>query len=340
MNKISINILLILMGFLLLMGCEKEPLDTGVVTSSYLKVPEGFPAPVFPPDNQYSNDRWELGKKLFFDPILSKDSTLSCGSCHKAQYGFADRKPFSPGVGNSPGTRNASTLTNVAYNPYFVSEGSVPTLEMQILVPIQERNEFDHNIVDIVNIAADRKDLQALSQKAYGRSLDPFVITRSISVFERTLISGNSLYDQYQNGDLSALSQEAVAGNGLFFGKAGCSNCHGGFNFTDYSFKNNGLDSVYTDVGRMRFTNDSSDYGLFKVPTLRNIELTAPYMHNAKFVTLQQVVEHYNSGGQNFINKSSEISPLNLSEAEKNQLIAFLMALTDNDFAADPRWVE
>ncbi len=330
----------IVLALFALLSCEKDQMTSSPVSVSYLKVPEGFPTPDFPVDNQYSNARWKLGKKLFFDPILSKDSTMSCGSCHKAQYGFADRKPFSPGVGNSPGVRNASTLTNVAYNPYFVSEGSVPTLEMQILVPIQERNEFNHNIVDIVNIAANRKDLQDMSQEAYGRTLDPFVITRSISVFERTLLSGNSYYDQFHRGNPSAMSTEAKLGEDLFFGKAGCSNCHGGFNFTDYSFKNNGLDSVYTDVGRLRFTGDSADFGLFKVPTLRNIELTAPYMHNAKFIDLEQVVDHYNKGGETFVNKSSDILPLNLTPVEKAQLVAFLKSLTDEDFVSDPRWDE
>ena len=319
-------------------SCTKENTFSNA-QKSVLVIPAGFPDVNFPDDNAFTQKRWELGKKLFFDPILSLDSSISCSSCHKPALAFADDKTTSPGIKNRAGKRNSPTLANVAYHPYFLKEGGVPTLEMQILVPIQEHNEFNHNIVDIAEQLAKKPEYVPLSQEAYSRNSTPFVITRAIATFERSLISGNSFYDQYLNGNTSALSLAALRGKDLFFGaKTNCSSCHGGFDFTDYSFKNNGLDSVYTDIGRMRFTNDSADLSLFKVPTVRNVEFTAPYMHNGQFLTLEEVVEHYNSGGFNHPNKSNLLKPLNLSESEKTDLVEFLKSLTDFGFINNENW--
>jgi cytochrome c peroxidase len=303
-----------------------------------LDVPQGFPPIEFPEDNAYSLKRWELGKRLFNDPILSIDSTLSCGSCHKPHLAFADDVAFSPGVKNRPGTRNAPTLTNVAYNPYFLSEGGIPTLEMQILVPIQEHNEFDHNIVKIAEALQKNPDYVELSNEAYGRDPDHFVITRAIANFERSMLSGNSPYDQFEKGNSSALSESAKRGKDLFMSKANCSHCHNGFNFTDYSFQNNGLSEHYADEGRMRLTLDSADLSTFKVPTLRNVEYSAPYMHNGQFNTLEEVVEHYNTGGADHRNKNAVLKPLQLSTQEKEDLVAFLKSLSDLEFMQNPKW--
>lgn len=299
-----------------------------------MEIPEGFPEMEIPAENEFTQARWELGKKLFYDPVLSIDSSISCGSCHKQALAFADDVPFSDGVMGRPGTRNSPSLANIGYHPYFTREGGVPTLEMQILVPIQEHNEFDFNIV-LLGERLKRDSLYVrMSREAYGREPGPFVITRAIANFERSLMSGNSPYDRfYYQGDEKALTKAERAGMDLFFSeRLGCSSCHGGFNFTNYAFENNGLYEDYADPGRFRLTNDPADSARFKVPSLRNIGLTAPYMHDGSFATLKAVIDHYQSGGKNHPHKSENIQSFSLSTKEKEQLIAFLHSLTDFEF--------
>lgn len=322
-------------------GCsctQIEPIPT-LNNSQYLEIPDGFPDIDFPLDNAFTNERWELGKKLFNDPILSIDSSISCATCHKPQFAFSDNQPTSNGVFDRKGTRNSPSLANLAYAPYFIREGSVPTLEMQVLVPIQEHNEFNSNIVDLSKRLQNIPAYVELAKIGYDRAPDPFVITRAIATFERSLISGNSAYDQYLNGNTNALTQMEQEGLALFNGpKANCISCHGGLFFTDYSFQNNGLYEIYADSGRMRFTGLASDRGLFKVPSLRNVGITAPYMFNGSISTLEEVIEHYNSGGKNHPNKSPFIVPLSLTAAEKASLVAFLRSLTDYEFIHNPNW--
>lgn len=326
---------------LLVFACKKETNTTPVVTTGDgISVPEGFPPIPYPADNQYSLKRWELGKRLFYDPILSSDSSLSCASCHKADIAFSDDVAFSMGVKGRAGTRNSPTLTNVAYLPYFTREGGVPTLEMQVLVPIQEHNEFDFNIVLIADRLQQSKEYVAMSWEAYNRPPDHFVITRALAMFERSLISGNSAYDRYYfQKNTGALTADEIKGMELFFSaKTNCSSCHGGFNFSNYAFSNNGLYETYADIGRKRLTNNDTDLALFKVPTLRNIALTAPYMHDGSVKTLEEVVEHYNTGGKNHPHKSKLIMPLQLTPTEKAQLVAFLKSLTDYDFVNNKKF--
>lgn len=330
---------------LLLSSCQKEESSTvpaATVEERLLAIPEGFPEMEFPEGNELTKARWELGKRLFYDKILSIDKSISCGSCHKPALAFADDRPFSNGAFNRPGIRNAPSLANVGYHPYLLREGSVPTLEMQVLVPIQEHNEFNHNIVKIVEELKEDSVYVQMSFNAYEREVDGFVITRALSTFQRTMVSGNSAYDKYTyQGNQSALNSSEKRGMELFFSsRTNCSSCHGGFNFTNYSFENNGLDSIYADNGRFRLTNDSADEALFKVPSLRNVGFTAPYMHDGRFSTLEAVIEHYNHGGENHKHKSSLIQPLTLSQAEKDQLLAFLNSLTDYSFINDLKWQE
>ncbi|MCC6412909.1 MAG: c-type cytochrome [Saprospiraceae bacterium] len=321
-------------------ACQKEVTDTLQTPEEPLVVPHGFPSPDFPEGNALTTDRWALGKKLFYDPVMSRDSTISCASCHFANIAFSDTVAFSPGVGGLPGTRNAPTLTNIGYHPYFTREGGVPTLEMQILVPIQEHNEFDFNIVLIAERLKHDTAYVRLSLEAYDREPDAFVITRSIACFERTMVSGESRYDHYYfQGKKNALNAVEKRGMDLFFSeRTNCSKCHSGFNFTNYAFENNGLYTTYADPGRFRLTELESDRARFKVPTLRNVGLTAPYMHDGSLTTLDNVVEHYNSGGQMHPNKNMLVYPLGLSMAEKDALVAFLNSLTDEAFINNPKF--
>ncbi|MBK7763682.1 MAG: c-type cytochrome [Bacteroidetes bacterium] len=300
---------------------------------SKIDIPVGFPSIAFPDGNEYTKARWELGKRLFYDQIMSKQNTISCGSCHHAQNAFSDTVALSIGDNNLVGKSNAPTLTNIAYHPYFTRAGGVPTLEMHILVPIQEHDEFNTNILDIVEKLKQDQSYVAQIKDAYNREPDPYSITRAIANFERSFISGNSLYDQYAFQGKKTLNEVELRGLQLFnSSKANCSQCHSGFNFSNYAFENNGLYPIYADSGRMRLTHLESDRARFKVPTLRNISVTAPYMHDGSFKTLEAVINHYNSGGYSHANKSSFIKPLGLSEQEKNDLVAFLKSLTDYQF--------
>lgn len=323
---------------MVLYSCSKKEVVTErTKQEDVTAVPVGFPAVPYPADNPFTMRKWELGKKLFYDNVLSVDNSVNCGSCHKVSLAFSDEVSKSLGAGKTVGRRNSPTLANVAYHPYYTREGGVPTLEMQILVPIQEHDEFNFNIVEIAARLKQLPEYVAMSKEIFGREPDPYVITRAIATFERTLISGNSTYDKYlYQGYTGILTQSEKRGMNLFYStRTNCGNCHSGFNFTDYSFKNNGLYEVYADNGRERLTGNSADNALFKVPSLRNIALTAPYMHDGSITTLHEVIEHYNSGGKPHPNKSPMLQPMGLTTSEKEDLIAFLHTLTDAAFASN-----
>lgn len=280
--------------------------------------------------------RYELGKALFYDPILSSDSSVSCASCHKQKFAFADNKKISPGVSGRLAKRNAPTLANVGELKHFLFDASVPTLEMQILVPIQEHAEMDDNIVDVAERLKKISYYRKLSQAAYNQDPSPFVITRSIAHFERQLTSRNSRFDQYMRGE-TKLSKSEKNGMKLFFHELQCSRCHSGPNFSNQEPMNNGISANENDPGRMRLTDKQEDFGLFKVPTLRNIALTAPYMHDGRFSSLESVVNHYQKGGDATPNKSELIEPFSLSKTQANDLINFLNTLTDSLFLTDKK---
>lgn len=323
------------------MACRKEPQpQVPIAPEPLLAVPEGFPLPQFPADNALTPARFALGKRLFYDVVMSRDSSVSCASCHAPSKAFSDTVALSPGAGGAAGKRNAPTLANVAYHPYFTREGGVPTLEMQILVPIQEHNEFDFNILSIADRLKTDTAYIRLSREAYGRDPDFYIITRGLACFERTLISGESRYDRFAVlGQTNALTAAEQRGMALFFSeKTNCSTCHSGFNFSNYAFENNGLRETYDDLGRFRLTGDTSDMARFKVPTLRNVGLTAPFMHDGSLPTLERVVEHYNSGGKQHPQRSPLVRPLGLTLGERADLVAFLKSLTDEHFASNKKF--
>lgn len=327
----------------LLTACRKEDQQTAwpPETDEYvLRVPAGFSLPDIPADNVLTKSRVALGRRLFYDPALSADSTRSCGSCHAPHLAFSDSTAVSLGIDNRAGTRNAPTLANVAYQKKLLREGGVPTLEMQILVPIQEHNEFDFNILLVADRLQKMPEYVAMAEKAYGRTPDAFVITRSIAAFERTLLSGDSPYDQYAfQGKFNALSPSEKRGLVLFQSEPlNCSKCHDGFLFTNQDFTNNGLYEIYPDSGRIRLTGLGSDRAVFKIPTLRNVALTAPYMHDGSLPTLEAVIDHYQTGGKQHPNKSLLLKPFNLTAHERADLLAFLHSLTDQKFIANPEF--
>lgn len=316
-----------------LTGCRKDELTQqgGEAEPFVLDLPSWMPAPPVPADNPLTRPSVELGRHLFFEPRLSRTGSLSCAGCHFTDRAFSDTVALSLGVAQQPGLRNSPTLANVAYHPAFFRDGGVPTLELQVLAPIHDDLEMDHSILTAAEDLREVEPYRSLSQQAYGRPLDPYVITRAIANYERTLISGWSRFDRYlYQGETTALTDSEVRGWELFSGPvAGCTGCHGGFDLSDHSYRNVGQYSTYADPGRARISLDPADEGKFKVPTLRNIALTAPYMHDGAMATLEEVVDHFASGGLSHPNKDPLMTPFTLSAQERADLLAFLNALTD-----------
>ncbi len=301
------------------------------------KVPFGLPPVYFPEDNPYSAAKVELGRLLYFDKRLSTDNTVSCATCHSPSKGYTDGAPVSTGINGQKGGRSAPTVINRAYSTRQFWDGRAPSLEAQAVGPIA-------NPIEMTNLKSEKAahgavvdrlkkigSYRARFAKVFGTS--NFTIDhvgKAIATFERTVLSGNAPYDRFVNGDKTALNASQARGFNIFFKKVACDSCHLGFNFTDGSFENIGIgmDKKKPDLGRFVVTGKDSDKGSFKVPSLREIENTGPYMHDGRFKTLEQVVEHYDKGGIKNPNLDSRLKPLKMSSQDKKDLVAFLKALS------------
>ena len=327
--KINSRNSVFIVACLLIISCGKEQSNHNGLLQALTNME--MPDVIYPDDNKFTVDRFELGKRLFYDTRLSADHKVSCATCHQQNLAFADNQKTTSGAFGRPGVRNAPSLSNISLHPYYTREGGVPTLEMQILVPIQEHNEFGTNIIDLANELSMDSTYSILSKKAYNREFDAYVLTRALANFERTLISKESKFDRFYYNDNPCFSEEERLGLELFYSdRTGCSNCHSGFNFTNYQIENNGLYLNYADSGRYRLTLNHSDIGKFKVPSLRNVALTAPYMHDGSLSTLSDVIDHYSDNIQSHFNNN--LQPLKLNNNEKAALVAFLKTLTDEKF--------
>lgn len=294
------------------------------------QIPPGFPGILIPESNQPNEERINLGRKLFFDPILSADSSISCASCHQPKFAFADTVAVSGGTAEIRGTRNTPTLVNIGFAPYYLYEGGVKTLEEMVVVPLHSGTEMGLNMRESINRINQNKSYKEQFLKAYGEQASTYTLTRALAAYQRTLISAQTNYDKYVNGDTEALNAQEKHGMKLFFSKElACSECHVPPLFTDYKFYNIGVDSLPTDKGRYRVTELDEDLGKFKTPTLRNVVLTYPYFHNGRIRTLEEVIDFYNNGGNNAPNKDFRIKKLGLTKEDKRDLIAFLISLTD-----------
>ena len=310
----------------------------GCTEHKLVEVPAHFPELPVPADNPITKEKIELGRWLFYEKALSKDSSVSCASCHVQNLALTDGEKVSVGVHGAKGQRNSLALQNLAYYPEYFMDGGIPTLEMQVEAPIFTKEEMGFNYFEVSKRLNADDHYRSMFQAAFGKEADAYGITRSIAAFERTLISGNSKYDQFKAGSIS-LSDEELNGMNLFFSeKTGCSDCHSGFLFTDFSMVNIGLYETYTDTGYARITQKSEDSGKFRVPSLRNVALTAPYFHDGSVGTLEEVIGHFVSGGKVNSIKDERVRPLNLSYQEQDRLLAFLRTLTDEKFTYDPRF--
>ncbi|MFT5833513.1 MAG: cytochrome c peroxidase [Cognaticolwellia sp.] len=330
--KKNLSVLLCLLWFI---SCQSDNSSIEYIVDK----PSHFPEFTSPENNQLTESRIALGKTLFYETALSIDSSISCASCHLQHLGFTDGKPKSIGVHGRVGMRNAPALVNLAYNEFFFRDGGVTSLETQAMSPINSELEMDFDIHLVAARLSESDFYQRLAIESYDREMSAFVIVRALAAFQRTLISGNSPFDaDFYHGDNSALDESQKNGKAIFFGKGNCSNCHHGFNLTNFGFENNGLYKNYKDKGRLRISLRAEDEGKFKVPTLRNIEKTAPYMHDGSLPSLEAVIEHYNNGGKNHVNQSKFIKSLNLTEQEKANLVNFLHTLTDEIFLTNPKF--
>ena len=348
-------------GLLVWMCRKPDPVEEkpqyGAATPYTLERPLFFPEMDIPSDNPLTVEGIALGRKLFYDPILSGDNTLSCAGCHAPAAAFTDTNRVSKGIDGLAGNRNSMPLFNLGYQDFFFWDGRAKSLEAQILQPVPPPSEMHQSW----KRSAEKLQLIAAYREMFGKAfgdeaIDSTRVSKAIAQFLRTMVSSNSKFDKYRRGE-ATLTPEEFAGMDLFEKEGGdpdvvnggqngadCFHCHGfgDMQFTDHLLHNNGLDSIFKDKGAGEVTGRPQDMGKFKVPSLRNLSYTAPYMHDGRFKTLEEVIEHYNSGGH----ASPTIDPnmkyttggLNLSPQKKAQLLAFLKTLDDPKFVNEPKF--
>ena len=300
-------------------------------TSLELSPPLGIPTVPFPKDNPPTRERIALGRLLFFDSRLSSDESISCASCHKPEQAFADNEATSRGIGGRKGMRNTPTVVNVALQPYQFWDGRASSLEAQALLPVENPIEMGSSIP----IITDRLNQLPEYRDAFRRVFDAPVtrnnLAQALASFERTVLAGDSAYDQYAGGNPTALSKKAAEGLQLFEGKAHCRLCHQGYNFSDGVFHNLGIgwnEIGFADEGRSAVTGIVKDRGAFKTPTLRQVAQTMPYMHDGSLASLEAVVNFYDRGGTPNPHLDPLIQPLRLTPREKDALAEFMRSLT------------
>ena len=284
-------------------------------------------------DNPLSAGKIDLGRKLYFDPRLSRDGTISCATCHDPDKGFTDARPTSTGIGAQKGARSAPTVMNRLFSKEQFWDGRAEDLEAQALGPIQNPIEMGHTLDAMV---ANLKGVAVYAPQFRAAFGSPGItaehVGQAIASYERTVLTGNAPYDRYQAGDTKGMSAPAVRGMQIFTDakRGNCVTCHAGFNFTDESYHNLGvgMDKPDPDLGRYAISKFEPDNGAFKTPTLRNITDTAPYMHDGSEATLEQVIDLYDRGGKPNAWLSKEIHPLHLSPQDKADLVAFLKSLS------------
>lgn len=298
-------------------------------------VPLGLEPVEHPEDNPPTPEKIALGKQLYFDKRLSRDKDVSCASCHDPEKGWSNDEQFATGFQGKQGDRNSPTILNSAYHRFQFWDGRAATLEDQALGPVQNPIEMNMSLDEVVERLNQVDGYRRQFQDVFGTGVTADGIAKAIGAFERTILAGDSPWDRYEAGDKSALSESAKRGMDLFFGKAVCSSCHSGHNFTDNAFHNIGvgMNAESPDIGREKVSGLGGDRGSFKTPTLRDIARTAPYMHDGSMETLEEVVEHYDRGGIENPWLDEEIFPLDLTEQEKADLVQFLKeGLTSNDY--------
>ena len=338
----------LLLSFCVFGGCADEAapdreapaLARPLVTED---VPAGFPKGSItaraPSDNLLTEARAQLGKRLFYDTRLSRTHDVACASCHEQDYAFAEPDLVSKGVEGRTGSRNAPALMNLAWSESFFWDGRTRTLEEQTGKPLENPDEMDLPLADAVARVAEDPSYVSAFAAAYEGPPSEESLQKALASFVRTLVSADSAYDRHLRGDDTDFGEAARRGEAVFLGeRGGCFHCHPAGMLTNEGLFHNGTYAGGADTGRHLVTGRSGDLGKFKVPGLRNIELTAPYMHDGSLATLEAVIEHYDRGGSGEPSTDPQIEPLSLTDEEKTDLLAFLRSLTDPRFATDPRF--
>lgn len=350
------NLIFLLLTLLISFGSCRRDKITRSVTPYKLDIPSHFPDMPIPADNPMTVEGVKLGRKLFYDEQLSRNNSISCASCHSPENSFTDSNKFSEGVDGQIGTRNSMALINLGWQTSFFWDGRAKTLEDQILEPIPAPHEMDQSWTAAVAKLSQSTKYSNDFYTVFGvKKFDSTHVAKAIAQFLRTMISGKSKYDvmyKYEN-DLPLTAEEQLIWNqispeeweGMAFFKSlsigDCIHCHNGALAQVNRFANNGLDANFDDPGRMLVTGNPNDEGRFKVPTLRNIELSAPYMHDGRFTSLEEVLEHYSIGVINSPTIDADMEFANqggvgLSPNESQSILAFLKCFTDYSFINNP----
>jgi cytochrome c peroxidase len=337
-----------------ILSCTK---DSPVIELKYNPTPIKLEIPEYvttylgempvPADNILTKEGVELGRKLFYDNKLSDDLSMNCSTCHKQENTFTDPRQYSRGTNGAYGERNAMITFNLGWSTSYFWDGRRNTLEEQAHDPVSNPIEMRNDWKTVVKRLQADKEYPNLFFYAFGTStIDSNLVTKAIAQFERTMLSFNSPYDRYNYlGERNILNSSQKRGFNLYYGMAECIHCHYGPLLTDNTMRNNGLDNTFADLGYGKVTGKSTDNGKFRIPTLRNIELTAPYMHDGRYKTLEEVVEHYNSGVV-FTSPNLDVEMnrftggLNLTTQQKADLINFLKSFTDDQFVTNPKFSE
>ncbi len=340
----------------LFFACKPDPVEDPAVfdPTPYAVNLREFPDPDFPASNKPTNAGVMLGRMLFYEKAMSKDGTQACADCHRQQHAFSDSLQFSIGVEKLPGKRQAMSVMNLAWHKNGMFwDGRAASVHEQALLPIQDPLEMNEKLENVVAKLQAEKKYRDQFIRAFGSdTITAEKIGLAIEQFEFVMISNNSKYDQFKRG-AATLTDAEERGRKLFFTEfdpfgqqrgAECFHCHAGFNFTNDEYMNNGLDAEadQTDTGKQKVSNDPADKAKFKTPSLRNVALTAPYMHDGRFQTLEAVIDHYNTGTKDsptiefLMQYNLQPGGLGLTAQEKADLVAFLKTLTDAEFLTNP----
>jgi len=293
------------------------------------KPPKGLPAMPAPTGYAPTEAMFALGERLFHDPVLSRDRTVSCASCHLAAQGFAHPDPQPPGIAGQRAARHAPALWNRGYSTLQRWDGRTPTLEAFVLEPIEDAKEMGHTVPEAVaRLAADTNWRDAFTG-AFGAPPDATKLQQALATFVRGIVAGDAPYDRFLAGDPAAMTPQQRHGQWIFESKGGCWKCHTPTLFTDEGFHNTGVGVVAgkAEAGRAAVTGDAADTGRWKTPTLRGLRLTAPYMHDGSLATLADVVAFYTRGGNANEHLDARMKPLDLSPEDQQALVAFLQSL-------------
>lgn len=353
-NKILI-LFMIMAASVIIYSCKKDAEIIDVDDAPYVLDYGKFSAPPIPTDNPLTREGVKLGRMLFYEKALSQDNSMACASCHLQQFAFTDTATFSIGVKGLPGGRQAMTIFNMAWHSNeFFWDGRAHLLRDQSLKPIQDKLEMNETLPNVVAKLKAKEMYPVQFLRAFGTmNVTPELMSKAMEQFMNSIISNSSKYDDFLAGKATFTTQEE-RGRFLFFTEynpsfpnasgADCQHCHAGDNFENDRYMNNGLDTdaQITDIGREKVTGKASDKAKFKVTSLRNIELSAPYMHDGRFKTLEEVINHYNK-----VKRSSTLAlefdqqlpqGLQLTQGDQKALVAFLKTLTDNQMINNPEY--